>query len=414
MRRLFRRRRAPGPSEQEWLRLILLVRRLQRGQLTFAQRLDEIRTLTSALGSFRSDLGAMHEQLGAARESAGELERGLSERLQNLDALPDPGAERAALDQRLASLDAVAARLETLAGQAPAAHGHELGAVLERFDDLAARFESVQAAERSVGGQEELAQLYERILELAEGQSRRPAVDLSDSAFAREAGARLARMGEQLENLEGALQELAASTGASKHKQTLARIEKLAVRLERRSAGPGAAKEMTALLNRFEALANRLEQTPAALSELPSESSPSGPDPETTRALEEVRVALLCEQESRRRFEAELESAREKLRSSELARVELDTRHTAELAQMADHVGRQLQRVEEDLKKKKRGLAELTQQNIALQNELARVQSGTAASSGPEPQAPLPRTSTGPLSQLMRAESPSETPPKAG
>jgi hypothetical protein len=220
-------------------------------------------------------------------------------------------------------------------------------------------------------------------------------------------------MGNQLEGLEASLEELAESTGAAKHKETLARIEKLAVRLERRSSGPGAAKEMTALLNRFEALANRMEQAPAPLPELPPESRSSGPDAEMTRALEELRVNLLCEQESRRRFEADLETAREKLRASELARVELDTRHTSELAQMADHIGRQLQRVEEDLKKKKRGMAELTQQNIALQSELARVQGGSTASSGSEPQAPLPRASTGPLSQLMRAEPPSEVPPKA-
>lgn len=411
MRRLFRRRRRPGSSEQEWLRLILLVRRLQRGQFAFTQRLDEIRTLTAALGSFRSDLNALHEQLGAAHESAGELERSLAERMQRLDCMPDPAAGHAAIVQRLASLDAVAARLETIAGQVPAAQGtHELGALLERFSDLAARFEGVQAAERTVGGQEELAQLYERILELAEELAHKPPVDLSDSAFAREAGARMARMSHQLENLESSLQDLAESTGAATHKDTLARLEKLAVRLDRRSAGPGTAKEMTALLNRFEALANRMEQVPAHVPGPVPESRPAGPDPETVRALEELRVSFLCEQDARRRFEAELETARERLRASELARVELDTRHTAELAQMADHVGRQLQRVEEDLKKKKRGLAELTQQNIALQNEVARL-GGAAVSAGSAPQAPLPRSSSGPLSQLMRAEPAAEPPP---
>jgi hypothetical protein len=63
---------------------------------------------------------------------------------------------------------------------------------------------------------------------------------------------------------------------------------------------------------------------------------------------------------------------------------------------MADHVGRQLQRVEDDLKKKKRGLAELTQQNIALQNQLARLQNETgAATADPaEPPPPLPRGSS--------------------
>jgi len=413
LRRMLRRRRAPSPHEQEWLRLILLVRRLQHGQLAFAQRLDEIRALTAALGSFRSDVGALHEQLGAARLSAGELEHGLFERLQHLDALTGADEERAALDRRIANLDALAARLETLATQAPSTRtGPELDTVLTRFGELASRFEAAHAAERAVGGQEELAQLYERILELAEGLAQKPTpVDLSDSAFARDAGARLVRIGQQLEKLQTTVQELTSTSSAKAHGETLAQIERLAARLERRSAGPGAAKELTALLNRFEALANRMEQAPVALPALPAETVTSAPDAETTRALEELRVALLCEQESRRRVEAELESGRERLRASELARVELDTRHTAELAQMADHVGRQLQRVEEDLKKKKRGLAELTQQNIELQNQVARLQGGAQPSSA-EPPPALPRGGSGPLAQLMQPEAPHEAPPK--
>lgn len=394
LRRLLRGKRAPSPREQEWLRLILLVRRLQHGQLAVVQRLDEIRTLTVALGSFRSELEAMHEQLEAARMSAGELERGLSERMQRLDELPDPGAEHAVLDQHVAALDALAARLETLASQAPAAEpSGQLDVALARLEGLATRIENAQAADRAVGGQEELAHLYDRILELAEGLAHRPPpVDLSDSAFARDAGARLARMGVQLDALTETVQELTATTSAKAHGETLAQIERLATRLERRSAGPGAAKEMTALLNRFEKVAHRLEQPPAALPG--AAPGPSVPDAETLRALEEMRVAALCEQESRRRVEGELESTREKLRASELARVELDTRHTAELAQMADHVGRQLQRVEDDLKKKKRGLAELTQQNIELQNQLLRLQGG-ASGAGLEPPPPLPRGGPG-------------------
>jgi hypothetical protein len=401
---MLRRRRAPSPREQEWLRLILLVRRLQHGQLAFAQRLDEIRALTAALGSFRSDVGALHEQLGAARMSAGELERGLFERLKSLDALTAVGDQSAALDRRIGSLDALAARLETLAAQVSSNQGgHELDRVLARFGELAARFEAVQAAERSVGGQDELAQLYDRIQELAEGLARKPApVDLSDSAFAREAGASLARMGAQLDTLGEAVRELTTTSSAKAHGETLAQIERLAARLERRSVGPGAAKELTALLNRFEKLAQQIEQAPAVHGAHPSQAGASAPDAETMRALEELRVAALCEQESRRRVEGELEAAREKLRASELARVELDTRHTAELAQMADHVGRQLQRVEDDLKKKKRGLAELTQQNIELQNQLTRLQATAPTGATSEPAPPLPRGGSASLSQLMQ------------
>jgi hypothetical protein len=397
LRRMLRGKRAPTPREQEWLRLILLVRRLQHGQYAVVQRLDEIRTLTTALGSFRSELEAMHEQLEAARMSAGDLERGLAERVQRLDGLADPGAERALLDSRLAALDALAARLETLAGQAPAdGRAGQLEDVLARFEGLATRIENTQAAERLVGGQDELAHLYERILELAEGLTHRPPpVDLSDSAFAREAGARLAHMSVQLDGLSETVEELSKTTGAKSHAETLAQIERLAARLDRRSVGPGAAKELTALLNRFDRVASRLEQPPAALPGPASGGVAGAPDAETQRALEELRVAALCEQESRRRVEADLDTTREKLRASELARVELDTRHTAELAQMADHVGRQLQRVEEDLKKKKRGLAELTQQNIELQTQLARLQGVAGPGGALEPPPALPRGALG-------------------
>src|SRR5688572_20932434 len=101
---------------------------------------------------------------------------------------------------------------------------------------------------------------------------------------------------------------------------------------------------------------------------------------------------MACEQESPQRAEKELESTRERLRASELARVELETRHAGELSQMADHVGRQIQRLEDDLKKKKRGLSELTQQNIQLQNQLARLTGAPLIEPSTEPPAPLPRS----------------------
>lgn len=368
LRRYFRRRRVPGPSEQQWLRLILLVRRLQHGQLAFATRLDEIRALTGQLGSFRSDFGALHEQLDAARETAGELERGLSERLSRLDGLPDPAAERAALDQRLAALDTLAERLERLAGQAPAAAlpEAEVGAMLGRLGELATRFEASAESERAVGGEEELAQLYDRIQELAEGLAL-PRDETSSEAAS---GAALARISEQIEQLATTVADLAAEGRHAGQDELLERLEHLTKRLEARPARRGVAgpapEELIPLVARLEALALRLEQAPPMLPELPSEALSA----DGARELDELRIQLACEQESRRRLDEELEGSRERLRASELARVELETRHTTEMAQMADHVARQLQRVEDDLKKKKRGLSELTQQNIALQNRL--------------------------------------------
>lgn len=398
LRKLVRRGRAPGPSEHQWLRLILLVRRLQHGQFAFAQRLDEIRVLTGQLGSFRSDFSALHEQLASARETAGELERGLAERLGKLDALPDPEAERAALEQRLAALDALAGRLERLAGQAPVEvlPTDEVGALLAQLDELAGRFEASAAAERSAGGQNELAQLYERIQELADGLASSGGAAQDAAPFAPASDEALASISAQLAHLEGALEELIANAGLANHDETLTRLERLEQRLERRlekrgparGAASAAPEELIPLVARLEELTLRLEQSPATLPELPDESLVS--EGVSARDLEELRIQLACEQESRRRVDSELESSRERLRSSELARVELETRHTTEMAQMADHVARQLQRVEDDLKKKKRGLAELTQQNLALQNRLSLLQGTSVPVNPPEPPPALP------------------------
>jgi chromosome segregation ATPase len=411
LRRLIRRRRVPSPSEQEWLRLILLVRRLQHGQLAFVTRLDEIRALTGAVGSFRSDFGALHEQLGAARLSASELERGLSERLQRLDGLPDPTAERADVDQRLATLDGLAARLETLAAEAPTTRdSSEQEVLLARLSDLATRFEAAQQVERAVGGQDELARLYERIQELAEGLARAPRERTPDADDADGPAADLennvARLGEQLETLDCALESLGTGDSLQVLGETLARLEKLARRFERKGgelrAGALASGELAALLARFENLAERLELAPVSLPELPvGTMTEGGGDEATLREIEGLRAAVLCEQESRRHTDEELQTLRERLRASELARVELETRHATELTQMADHVQRQLQRVEDDLKKKKRGLAELTQQNIALQGQLARLQGSGAP---PEPPPALPSSTS--FSRRSKAEKP--------
>lgn len=390
LRKMIRRRRAPGPSEQQWLRLILLVRRLQRGQFAVAERLDDIRRLTGALGSFRSDFGALHEQLAAARESAGELERGLSERLKALDSLPDPARDRAAFDQRLGTFDGVVDRLERLAGQAPPAvnTAAELAPVLGRLTDLAARLEAASELSGVSGGQDELARLYERIQDLAEGLASTRSVAGDPQALEGDAGAALAQLGAQLDELQTTVQAFNQSSG-SETSHALARLERLFEQGLGAPRDPAAPDELRALLARFESLTTRLENAPVALPELPPGTI--GADPTIQRELEELRVALVCEQEGRRQLESELGDVRERLRASELSRVEAETRHTTEMAQVADHVGRQLRRVEDDLKKKKRGLSELTQQNIALQTRLNEVQARLAARDAAEPPPALPR-----------------------
>src|SRR5436190_4002188 len=101
LRRLLRWRRAPRPSDQEWLRLILLVRKLQSSQYALVRRFDDVRTLSGALTSFRDDFASLEELTAAARETTGELERGLEEG-RAIQRAPELAAEeRAAFEQRI-------------------------------------------------------------------------------------------------------------------------------------------------------------------------------------------------------------------------------------------------------------------------------------------------------------------------
>lgn len=401
LRRLFRRRRSP--SEQEWLRLILLVRRMQRGQLAVASRLDEVRELTGVVGSFRTDFGTLHDQLAQARTAAEALERGLAERLGVLANLPDAGEERAMLERRIVTLDRLAGRLEAIAAKAPGAHtiALELADQVQRLNELATRIESAAAAQ-GTQGQDALARLHERIQELAEGLARAepapPAVPPPPPAPfpMEELDQRFMMLGEQLGDVHAEVRKLGPQPDAHLQENMLARLERLATRLEKSGRGRGAGvapEELEPLLERVAELTARLDGSAAAWPVGPGGASAGS---EVAQELEELRVQVTYEQETRHATEAELTALRERLRASELAKVELETRHATELTQMADHVSRQIQRLEDDLKKKKRGLSELTQQNIQLQNQLARLTGGTPGPSPAEPPAPLPRSARDP------------------
>ena len=252
LRRLLRRMRAPRPAEQDWLRLILLVRRIQHGQLALVRRLDDMHALTGVAATIRSDFQALHEQLGAARESAGELERVLAERQEKAPAEDAHAAEQAEIDRRIATLDALVDRVETLAGQAPTEHAPgehtpsgQLEALLARFGELAERIEAAQEAERAVGGQDELAKLYERIQELAEGLGpARVGPDAAGQSVQRvssdELDAHLARLADQLELLEDNVRALGTS-GPVALEERLERLERVAARLDRRARTGGPA-----------------------------------------------------------------------------------------------------------------------------------------------------------------------------
>jgi len=415
LRRWLRGRRAPRPNDQEWLRLILLVRKLQHHQLAFVQRFDEIRALTGALGSFKSDFGALHEQLGAARLTAAELESGLSSGLEKLQALPDPKLEHDALDQRIAGLDALSSRLETLAAAQPKElpFSAELGTVLSELRALASRMEATQREERAAGGQTELAQLYERIQELAEGISTGSRPDEG-------AEARAAQLDEQLGRLENTLAALSNGTVANDEAGAevftpgpLERLEALASRLEGAGESSASSTGLAGVLARFEELAQRLESLPGALPELPAESGASSAEYQAlTQQYGELRAAYEAVEDSRQRLERELEAVKSQLRASELGRMELENKHATELSQVADHAQRQIARLEDDIKKKKRGLSELTQRNIQLQNEVNQLKAEAAAQSEGPP-AVRPRVGGQPLSSLMTLEGTPSVPPPA-
>ena len=354
------------------MRLILLVRKLQHHQLAFVHRFDEIRALTGALGSFKSDFGALHEQLCAARLTAAELESGLASGLDKLQGLPDPKAEHAELDRRIANLDGLSQRLETLAAATPGElpFSAELGTVLAELKSLAARLEAAQREERNAGGQSELAQLYDRMQELAEGlaQGARPAMG---------ADAHDAQLAEQL-----------------------ARLETLAVRLEGRGGGDDPAPALEGVLARFEQLAERLESLPSALPELPPTGANLAEYQALTQQFTELRAAYEAVEDSRQRLGRELEAQKAHLRASELARMELENKHATELSQVADHAQRQIARLEDDVKKKKRGLSELTQRNIDVQNENNRLKAELAGKDEGPP-AVRPRAGGQAISTLM-------------
>jgi uncharacterized small protein (DUF1192 family) len=83
--------------------------------------------------------------------------------------------------------------------------------------------------------------------------------------------------------------------------------------------------------------------------------------------------------------------------------MELENKHATELSQVADHAQRQIARLEDDIKKKKRGLSELTQRNIQLQNEVNALKA-EAAAKDEGPPAVRARAGGQALSSLMTME----------
>jgi len=385
LRRSWRRGRKPRPGESEWLRLILLMRRLQHGQMAIVRKLDAVDSLASIARSARAEFAELDGDLAAACESAEQLERGLAERAKELAALPDPAEERAGIDRRVARLDELAARLETLASERAEDPGpsSELLELLDRFDSLAARLDSAHEVEHAPVAAGELERLHARIDEVVASLGAHARDPATPEAFA----VLIEGFGVQLDRFEGQVQAFTTAPPAELQ-LGLDRLERVAARLERRSrqggiAGATAEELLARIATRVDELghARQLGSTGSVL-------------PEGASATDDA--TLLAEREARRQAEDEARALRDQLRASELARVELETRHASELTQMADHVQRQLKRLEDDLKKKKRGLSELTQQNIELQNQLARLTGGTPGASPAEPPAPLPRSARDP------------------
>jgi DNA repair exonuclease SbcCD ATPase subunit len=265
LRRFFRRRGVSRPSQQEWLRLILLVRKLQRSHLVFLQRFEDVRSLSATITSFRGSFGALEERLGQAHGSLDLIQESLVRTLQRVEPLANLRAEGAGFDEMLGRLEGLAQHLGELTRTLPveSSRASELGETLVHLQDLAGFIESV------------------------------------------------------------------------------------ATRFEGQLAG-----------------------------QLPMPAAEASPVPVVgTDDAQALRASL---------------------RAAELQRAQLETKHAEELAQVADHAQRRLQRIEEELRSKKRGLSELTQQNIALQGQVSKLETELSARAK---QAGTPLSS---LSKLMR------------
>jgi len=343
LRRLLGRGRAPRPKEQEWLRLILLVRKLQRSQFAFFQRFDEVRDLNGTLASFRNDFGAFQAQLSQSQEVLGRLEQGLERGLDRIELPVMAARVGGALDVRLARLDALARNLrEIAAAPVDTPLAAEMGATLAYLQELVGSFES-------------LARRIEGAASAEPPKRVEPGTTLAGRALG-ETSQAAERQASEMGATLAYLQELVASFGA--------------------------------LAERFEGASLPVPEPEVA----PVEPGPAQPD---------------WSSPDRAGVEAELASLRERLRQAELHQAELEAKHALELTQVADLAQSRAQRVEQDLKTKKRGLADLTQQNLALQAEIARLKTEVAEGTlGPPPPIPVAQSSSSRsvLADLMSTE----------
>ena len=127
---------------------------------------------------------------------------------------------------------------------------------------------------------------------------------------------------------------------------------------------------------------------------------------ELVGALEARKEELVREREALRNATTHITALEERLRSADLARAEADARQAKELAQVVDHARGHIERLEEDLKKKKRGLAALTEENIRLQTALQKqpeVHPAAPASKAKKPDEPPPALPSGKSKRSSRS-----------
>lgn len=179
---------------------------------------------------------------------------------------------------------------------------------------------------------------------------------------------------DQLESLEELVErvEEAASTPLSGLETQVNRLQELNDRVEQALGAP--VSELQARLARL--FVERLEGGEASS---PPEPLPPAVSPEAEAEHETLRAELANNRQILERADAEVAALTERLHAAELARSTLESRHVENLTELADRARNQIERLEDELKKKKRGLSELTEQNIQLQTELQRLRASPEA-----------------------------------
>jgi len=342
-------------EEREWRRrLILAGKKLQHVYQSLSQDIAEVRRLGHGITDVRPDIDRLEEELKVSRAQMESFEKGilegLVERMREHEEVIRGGIER---------MSAPNAQLQDV------------------LADLVTDIQSTELTRQLELLQTEVTTLREERTQMAADRGRMQARleshenDRGDMVL----------MGQRLEARVAELESMLRETERGRSGDRERHAFELAQMQEKHA---GSLRKMSEAQDRsLGDLRKQLEEWHTAYGLLKEKAVHAVT--ETKRATDgkvgelEEHIGILRrehEHELQRFAQAQEKSTadlRERLRIAEMARAESEARHTTEMAQFADHTRAQITRLEADLKKKKRGLAALTEQNIQLQQQVARL-----------------------------------------